>query len=350
MRLSPTSDDIREIGHRRGGGREGGGFSADTPRDPHRSVRGKLGGAWRERRPRHLTDGEGRIALLFLVPALVGFLFFTGFPIIAAIGLSFFKWNIGVRHHFVGFANFIRLLAIGSPFWGAIRVTAVIAVISVAVSTVVGLAFAQILVSIGGLARKIFQILLYIPVVTPIVADAIVFEVIFQPSGGLANGVQRALGLGHGPDWLENPTFALIAVIILTVWQSWGYAMLLYSAALDDVPAVLIDAASVEGAGPWQRFRNITLPLVSPVTFFVVVLGFINGFQLFAQSYILTKGGPGVSTTTIVVDLYNTAFQDLQIGYAAAMGLVLFVIVVGLTFIQWRLQRRWVFYMGGSRK
>lgn len=182
------------------------------------------------------------------------------------------------------------------------------------------------------------------PYISSVVAIAVVWQVLFHPSAGPINQVLKSLGIENPPLWITNPNFALISIMIIQIWISIGFNMIIYLAGLQSIPRDLYEAADIDGANAWVKFRNITLPLISPTSFFLFITGIISTFKVFDLIAVLTKGGPMNSTSMIVWNLYDTAFVNLKIGYASAMAVVLFIVVFGITVFQWIGQKKWVNY------
>lgn len=283
---------------------------------------------------------EALWALLFLAPSLAGFLVFTLGPVGASLGLSATRWDLIGRPEFVGLDNYRAALA--DPILGRVmRNTVTYSAGTVPLLVIVSLALAMALNQpIRG--RTLFRVILFMPVVSSTVAVAMVWRWIYAPFGAL-NALLVSVGLPV-VGWLTTTTWAMPAVILMSVWQSVGYSMVIFLAGLQGIPQHLYDAAAVDGASPWQRFWRITLPLLSPTTFFIVVMAIISTFQVFGQVYMLTGGGPAFATSTIVYYIYERAFLALHMGYASALAWLLFAAIFGLTVIQLRLQRRWVAY------
>jgi len=189
-----------------------------------------------------------------------------------------------------------------------------------------------------------FRTVYFLPVVSSMIAVALVWSWMFNPRYGLLNTLLHSLFGIQGPAWLDDTSWALPAMVIVTVWKGLGYSMVIFLAGLQNIPVDLYHAATLDGAGAWARFRHVTLPLLSPTTFFVLVITLINAFQVFEQTYVLTKGGPANSTVTLSYYVYQNAFQFFHMGLAAAVSYVLFALLFGVTLLQFRLQRRWVFY------
>lgn len=276
----------------------------------------------------------------FLLPNLLGFLIFTSIPVLASMALSFYKWDLLSAPKFVGFENYIALFQ-DPLFWKYCwnTVYMMIAIpLGMAGSLLLAIALNQKLKGI-----VIFRTVYFLPTLCSGVAIFMLWRLIYNPEFGVFNQLiswfGRMLGLTlTGPNWLTDETWAKPALIIMGVWQTvGGYNMILYLAALQGVPRDLYDAAEVDGANRWQKFWAVTWPQISPTTFFIAIMSVIGGFQAgFDPAYIMTGGGPNGSTTTIIYYLYNNAFQWHNMGYAAAIAWVLFLIVFIFTILQWR--------------
>jgi multiple sugar transport system permease protein len=287
----------------------------------------------------HLS--EAVTAWLFLSPSLIGFVIFTVGPVIAAAVISVLKWNLFSSPTFAGLHNFEQL-GPDPTFWSAFGNTAYFTFASVPLTLLVSLGLALLLNQ--GLRRvAAFRSLLLLPYATITVAVAFVWVWLYIPHDGLVNTVLGWFGI-DGPAWLVSDSWAMPALIIMSVWKSFGFGMVIFLAGLQAIPQQLYEAATVDGASPWQRFRNVTLPLLSPSTFFVVVTSVIGSFQVFDQALVMTNGGPGSHTTTLVMYIYQTGFQNYDEGYAAAQSLVLFAFIALITASQFLLQRRLVHY------
>ena len=266
---------------------------------------------------------------------------FTAGPVVAAGVISLLDWNLFSPPTFAGLRNFWRL-GEDPTFWSALANTAYFTFASVPLTIVVSLALALLLNQ--GLRRvAVFRSLLLLPYATITVAVAFVWIWLYIPHGGLVNTVLGALGI-DGPAWLISDTWAMPALIAMSVWKGFGFGMVVFLAGLQAIPQQLYEAAEIDGTNPWQRFRNVTLPMLSPSLFFVVVTSIIGSFQVFDQALIMTNGGPGSDTTTLVMYIYRTGFENYEQGYAAAQSLVLFAFIVVITAVQFLLQRRLVHY------
>jgi multiple sugar transport system permease protein len=258
-----------------------------------------------------------------------------------ALGISLFDWPVFGQRTFLGIGNYSHLL--NDPiFRRVILNTTLFVVLYVPLNVVVSLGLA-VWLSPRIKGRQAFRVLFFIPVMTPMVANVMVWRLLFQPGGVLDAGWQNLFGT-HAPNFLGSSSWAMPTIVAISVWQGFGYNFLVFSAALDQVPQSQLDSAAIDGAGLLQRFRYVTWPMITPSIFFATTLTLITAFQVFAQPFILTQGGPGVSTQTLVMYVYNQGWQFLNMGLASAAGWVLFVIIMGITTIQFVGQKRWVHY------
>lgn len=277
----------------------------------------------------------------FLGPSLLGLLLFTGTPILASLGLTLFEWDLLTDAQFVGLDNFRRLLQDDS-FWRALGNTLYFIAGYIPLVMLFALGVAILL------NQKLKGIVLYrtaffIPVVSAWVAVALLWRWIFNPRMGLLNYLLSLVGI-DGPAWLLDPTWAMPAVIITSVWKDIGFIMIMFLAGLQGIPEDYYEAAEIDGANGWQRLRHITLPLLSPTAFFALIISLINSFQVFDQVWIMTEGGPAGATTVLVERIVRNAFSYSRMGYAATMSWVLFLLVFTATALQMKLQKRWVHY------
>jgi multiple sugar transport system permease protein len=287
-------------------------------------------------------DHETLSAYLFLAPNAIGFLLFSALPVLAALVLAFYDWDLLLGADFVGLENFRQLLFEDANFHAAFLNTFYFVVVSVPLSAGLGLAVA-LLCNQALRGITLYRSIFLLPYVTITVAVALVWRWLYHPDLGLINRLLALVGI-DGPAWLVSTRWAMPAIIFLSVWKSFGYNMVLFLAGLQSIPEQLYEAATIDGANAWQRFRHITLPMLSPTTFFVVIISIIGSFQVFDQALVMTGGGPGVATTTLVLFIYQVGFQAFHMGYAAAAAWLLFVVVMVFTVIQFRAQRRWVTY------
>ncbi|WP_099352545.1 carbohydrate ABC transporter permease [Fredinandcohnia onubensis] len=291
---------------------------------------------------RSRKTSDSRAAIFFLLPNLTGFLVFTLIPIIATFLLSLFEWSLISEPKFVGFHNYVRLFTQNPDFGQVIFNTLFYVIVYVLLNLVVSLGFATWLSQkIKGI--KIYRALLFLPVLVSPVAIAMVWQWMFEPQNGLLNWAFQLVGL-QGPNWLGDTKWAMISLIIMCVWQNFGYNMIIYLAAMQGVSPSVLEAASIDGAGPIVRFFRITLPAISPAIFFGTVMTLINAFQIFDQAYVLTNGGPGNSTEVLGLYIYKNAFQWFKMGDAAALAVIMFGFILLVTIIQLVLQKKWVHY------
>jgi multiple sugar transport system permease protein len=277
----------------------------------------------------------------FAAPHSLGLVVFTAFPIIASLVVSFMNWPTLGERSFAGLENYTKLLS-DPVFRTVILNTVLFVVLYVPLNLVVSLGLAAWLTPrIAG--RHVFRVLFFIPTITPIVANVVVWRMLYQPGGAIDASLQSTVGV-HAPNFLADQHWAMLAIVTMSVWQGFGYNMLIFSAALDSVPENQIEAAELDGANAWHVFWAIKFPLISPSVFFATMMTLITSFQVFVQPFVLTKGGPGTATETLVQYIYNTGFQNQQLGLASAGAWVLFVIILGITAIQFLGQKRWVHY------
>ncbi len=311
------------------------------------SVRGPRGGSREAATPggekTPARRREGWAAFGFLAPSGIGFLLFVLAPTLGVVGLSFYNWNLLSDGTFVGFANFARLFS-DSRLAAVYGSTTYMAVAILAINVVIGLVLAVLLETrMPNWVRGFFRLSFLFPFVVSSSAVALIWRFLLNKDLGLVNYWLGLLGVHH-IDWLGSTTWAPVSIILVNSWKTLGFSILIYVAGLQSIPMELREAAIVDGANAWQRFWRITLPLLSPTVFFLIVINTINAFQVFAEPRVLTQGGPGDSSRTVVQYLYDTAFQNFDLGYASAIGLTLVLVLVVLTLIQFRLSRRWTFY------
>lgn len=284
--------------------------------------------------------------LLFISPWLVGFLTFTAGPMIASLVLSFYQYNIA-HAHYVGMANYERLLARDPLFWKAIFNTAFYTVFSVPLGLTGSLLLA-VLLNQHLRARGFFRALFYIPTLVPAAAASYLWRYLLNAEYGLINTSLARVGLS-GPDWLGSPNWAMPSMILMSLWGIGGGRMIIFLAGLQNISGSLYEAASIDGASRFQQFRHVTLPMLTPMIFFNMILGIIGAFQVFTQAFLMTGGGPDDSTLFAALYLFRVSFQQLHMGYASAMAWVLFILLAVLTAIQFFYSRKWVHYEEAAR-
>ncbi|CAN7742910.1 sugar ABC transporter permease [Paenibacillus sp. LjRoot153] len=287
---------------------------------------------------------ENLAGYLFVSPMVIGLFVFTLFPIIASFFLSFTDWNFVAgfsKVKFLGLDNFIKLIH-DSVFLLSLKNNMILMVV-VPLTLIVSLVLA-VLIDKQVYFKGVFKVIYFIPYISSVVAVAIVFQVLFHPTYGPINQTLIDWGIANPPKWLADPDYALYCVMGLMVWINIGYNMIIFMAGLQSIPKDLYEAADIDGASKWKQFYSITIPLLSPTTFFLLVSGIIGTFKVFDVISVLTNGGPANSTSVVVYRLYETAFINLQSGYASAMAIVLLILVLLITLIQWFGQRKWVNY------
>ena len=284
---------------------------------------------------------------LYVLPWLIGFLGLTLGPLLYSLVLAFTDAELFRPWRFTGLANFREMFLEDRLFWKALANTAYYAFVSVPLSLAVAFGLA-VLLNMKLRGMPLFRTIFYLPSVTSGVAVVLLWGWIFNPSFGLLNYVLSWVGI-QGPQWLGDPKWAMPAIILMNLWNV-GAPMIIFLAALQDVPQELYESADIDGAGWWAKVTRITLPMVSPVVFFNLVLGLIGAFQVFMQAYVLTGGGPLDATYVYLLHLYNHAFRYGRMGYASALAWVLFVVILALTSVIWATSRRWVFYAGEGRR
>jgi len=292
-----------------------------------------------ERRKRRLR--EALIAYTFIAPWLIGFVLFTGGPIIASFGLSFFKWKIITPPNYIGLENYIRMFTDDEWFQISIAVTVKYLLLYLPLSQLLALLLAVLLnqkVKLLGFWRTVF----YLPAVVSGVAGSVLWLWMYHNELGIVNNLLLGVGL-EGRNWLFDTGTVLEALVVKSLWNV-GVPMVIYLAALQSMPQTLYEVAEIDGAGEWSKFRSITLPMLSPAIFFNLVIGLISGIQTFAEPYVMTKGGPENATLFLGLYLYQTAFSFLNMGYASAMAWSMFVLIFVLTLAQFKLASRWVYY------
>ncbi|MBO0791667.1 MAG: sugar ABC transporter permease [Ktedonobacteraceae bacterium] len=297
------------------------------------------------RRTRRLSRTSAWVGYAFIAPNFLGFAIFTLLPLIFALVVSFTQWDVtsGLEGiHWVGVQNFIDLLR-DANFWESARITAVYIGFSIPLTLIFGL-LAALALNGPVFGRAILRFIFFMPYITNSVAIATIWLLLYHPTYGPINAALRALGLQNVPGWLVSSQWALPALIVLNIWGGVGYNAIIYLAALQEVPQELYEAASIDGASSWTRFHAVTLPFLTPTIFFLLVTGFIGASQGFGVINLMTQGGPGRSTTVLSYYIYQNAFQFYHYGYAAAMAWVMFLVVLALTMLLWRVQRRGVFY------
>ena len=283
-----------------------------------------------------------RGGLLFSSPWLIGVVLFLAYPLLAALYYSFTDYSVLLPPIFIGLENYLELFQ-DELFYKSLYNTLVYALGAVGLGLFSSLVLALLLNhNIRGIS--VYRTLFFLPSLMPIVASSILWMWMYSGEGGIINTALAGIGIS-APAWLSDPAWAKTAMIIMAAWGA-GHAMVVFLAGLQDVPQSLYEAAVIDGANWWQRLIHITIPTISPVIFFNVLMGLISGFQVFTQAYVMTDstGAPEQSTLFYVLQIYNVGFNDLRMGYACAMAWVLFLLIFALTFLTMRLSHRWVSY------
>jgi multiple sugar transport system permease protein len=286
---------------------------------------------------------------LFILPWLLGLVLFTVGPMLFSLLLAFSRWDIitGVKSiEWVGLDNFKAIFQ-DELFYQSLKVTFVFALISVPLYQIFSL-IAAMLLNMRTRGMKLFRLLYFMPSVIPAVAVSMMWVMIFNPEYGVLNRALALVGI-QGPAWLQDPSYALGALIVMGIWGI-GNTIIIYLSGLQGVPEELYEAAELDGAGRFRRFFSITLPMISPTIFFNLIMGIIGGFQYFTQAFVMTNGGPLNSTLFYNLYLYNKAFQDYEMGYASALSWILFVIILVFTLLVIRSSSMWVYYQGDDDK
>ena len=279
---------------------------------------------------------------LYVLPTILGLILFSAGAVAVSFFMSFTQWDVISSPEWVWLDNYVNLWH-SDLFWEVFGNTLYFILLAVPLSLVFSLALALV-ANTGLRGITFFRTAYFLPVVSSMIAVALVWSWIYNPEDGLLKYLLRLLFGVRGPAWLDSTAWALPAMVIVTVWKGLGYSMVIFLAGLQNIPQDLYHAATIDGAGVWKRFRHITLPMLSPTTFFVLVITLINSFQVFEQTYVLTKGGPANATLTMSYYIYQNAFQFFQMGKAAALSYVLFALIFGVTLMKFRVQKRWVFY------
>ncbi len=276
--------------------------------------------------------GDGFAALFFLSPTLILFCTFILFPVLFSFYLSFHQWNMfSAEMTFVGVSNYAQLIS--SPeFWNVFKNTLIYTFGTVPLNMALALAIAYIL-NKKLIGKKFLRTAFFTPVIISWIAAAVIWRWLFEPNYGLVNYVLGWFGISS-VNWLNDPSMAMIAIIIVGVWKTFGFNMVLFSAGLQSIPDHYYEAAEIDGAGKLSQFWNITIPLLSPTTFFIIIMSVIGSFQVFDVVYVLTSGGPLGSTKVMIFYIYEQAFQYFNMGYASALAYILFAVIFIFTLIQ----------------
>jgi len=280
---------------------------------------------------------------VFILPQLIGMLCFSLLPLLFVFVLSTMNWNGFGAREFIGFGNFAYMLT-DVDLGIALKNTLWYSVLTVPSQIVIGLLVALALNRVVG--KTVYRVIYFMPTVTGTVAVAIVFMWLLNPDFGIVNTYLKQLFGVAGPRWLTDPNYVIPSISILSIWLGIGFNMVIFLAGLQGISRTYFEAAEIDGASRFQQFRSITLPLLSPTTFFITIIAIINSFKVFDQILVMTGGGPGNASRVLVFHLYDYAFQDFSFGRSSASAVLMFLIILALTLIQMRISRRWVHYEG----
>jgi multiple sugar transport system permease protein len=293
-------------------------------------------------RKREMLEG-----ILYISPWILGFIIFVAGPLLASAALSFTKYNVLRPPVFIGLNNYIFAFTKDDLFLPSIGRTFYYAIFLVPLAMLGSLVVAMLL-NQKLVATTFWRTMFFLPTLTPLVATALLWRWMLNPDVGLVNYLLSKVGI-DGPGWLNSMEWAMPALVLMGLWASVGGSrMIIFLAALQDVPVELLEAAEIDGAGRWAKFQHITLPMITPSIFFNLVLGIIFALRTFEVAFVSTAGGPARATWFISLHIYQNAFVSFDMGYASALSWLLFVLLFALTFLQFRLSGRWVFYAGAK--
>jgi multiple sugar transport system permease protein len=295
----------------------------------------------------HAESREAAAGFLFALPVILGLVIWVIIPMIAVALISLTDWNVLTTPHWVGIRNYVKLFTTDLFFWNSLKVT----VYFVALNTVIGTLYALVVAMLLNQkirGRGIYRSIFYLPTIVPIVASSALWLWLYNPDFGLLNTILRGVGFDKVL-WLASQGMVVPSIVIMSVWGGAGNAIVIFLAALQGVPRELLEAVEMDGGNWWNRFRAITLPFISPVTFFNFVTGLIASFTVFTQSYVMTSGGPNNASFFYVFYLYREGFRNNDMGGAAALSWVLIVIVSILSLLIFRSSRRWIYYEGEQK-
>jgi multiple sugar transport system permease protein len=287
---------------------------------------------------------------LFISPWLIGFTLFTLGPILSSLYLSFTKYSIVEAPRWVGMLNYKAIFKGFEPnFFNSVKVTVLFTMLAVPLNIIIALAAALLLNVKNIRGMTFFRTVFFLPALIPVVATALAWSWVFHPKYGVLNLLYLKLFGEQGPNWLQSPPLVLGCIVVITIW-AFGNTMMIFLAGLQGVPKGLLDAATIDGASGWQRFRNVTVPYISPVIFFNVIIGIIGAFQVFTQAFIFTelnRAGVSVNNKAVhfyVLNIYQQAFENGQFGLACALAWILLLVILVMTLIQFYFKKKWVFY------
>lgn len=283
-----------------------------------------------------------RNGFLFLLPNLIGFLVFTLIPVVAVFMISFTDWNAFGDPNFIGLTNYKAMFTdvnFKTAFINNLKYTLTFVPGTLIIALLFALAINQKIKAKGA-----FRVIYFLPHITSMVAVSIIWRMLYNANYGPFNSMLRAIGVANPPNWLADPKIALYAIIVMAIWKSYGYYMIIFMGGLTTIPKTYYEAAELDGANGWQQFWNITWPGLSPTVFLALITCVISSFKVFDAINIMTQGGPGRATYVLVYSIYTEAFVNYKFGYSSAISVVLFLMILTVTLIQWRGQKKWVNY------
>lgn len=285
---------------------------------------------------------------LFLLPWIIGFLAFTVVPGLLSVGMSFTNWNLRFDPQFVGLDNYAEMLTDDYRFWSSLRITGIYLALSVPIYMALGLAAALLLnQKVWGI--RMFRTILFLPSVLSGVAVAVLWLLLLNGDAGAVNSLLRSVGIQHPPQWFDDPNWAVPALVITGLWTVLGNGAIIYLAGLQNISPTLYEAAEIDGAGTWRRFASVTMPMLTPTLFFMLLTTIIGAFQVFDTAFTIGTGrGSGDSLRFYLIYVWEAAFRDGRLGYASALSIVLFIIGTGLVLLLLKTQGRWVHYQDGE--
>lgn len=287
---------------------------------------------------------EERTFYLLTGPWLIGLLIFFAVPMVASLWISLNQWDMLTPAKFVGFKNYNTAFNHDPLFWQSLKVTALYAVFSVPLGLIASLLL-SLLLNQAVRGMRLFRTIFYLPAVVSGVSVMVLWMWIFNPQIGLLNTILGYFGIA-GPGWIFDPHWALPSMVIMSLWSTVGGSVIIWLAGLKGIPPSLYEAAELDGAGGWQKFKNVTIPMLTPTIFFNLVMGVIGAMQTFGEAYVMTKGGPMNSTLFFNFYLFDHAFQNFRMGYASALAWVLFILILALTALVVKSSAAWVYYEG----
>ncbi|MCD6291012.1 MAG: sugar ABC transporter permease [Anaerolineae bacterium] len=283
------------------------------------------------------------LGYLFVLPTVLGILIFTAGPVVVSLGLSFFKWNVFQPAEYVGFVNYRRLfndLRVFISFVNTLKFVLLAVALQIAVSLSIALAVSQ---RMATWLRYYFRTAFFLPLLMSGAATGVVLGYMLHREFGVVNYYLGLLGIPRIP-WLNSSNWVLYTMVLAYVWQNMGFTLVLFIGGLNNIPPEILDAADVDGATGWRRLWHVILPLLSPTMLFALVTGIIGGLQIFDIPYVMTRGGPGDASRTAVMVMYESAFKNMEVGYGSSVAVILFILIMLVTAMQFWLSKRWVFY------